>query len=618
LAPTFLVETTNLIGKMVGGYRNGHSSIANAACAAAVRAQVTRRKASRKSTVTQIAANATIDDILLTSEADVLAAISSLYDDELRPYGRLVRKRLAEHATSKMSCAVEGDLSRLRRACESSRWIDVRPEEGGEWCALLVGRTESFIDIYKGPDVYPEQLWTELSQYFKRLDEEAAVLPGGRYSCAFALWELGLPCLTSRSLGQVCHIVQLAMSDRKLLGYLDGTIAPYQRSQSMLKDTAAERYVHNTAQQLPLATWSKARACLKEVLDSAVRKGKSEVPLSNLKRLFRSRFHVELSETALGYTKISDLLQDLQLRDICYVQLLERGYVVRPRACPLSARLHPAARMHRAPIHTKEHRETNTPDLISSALSQLRQGGKCRPQLSPLELPKRDAPKKTPLVHFGLKLTPATQSAEGCISSVVRNTFIHAVDPASTRQNCCRRSQSVPKDFGSEWSSGEASCLFDFTPHPVDDRSSVRSGDGSSTDVPMTRSSDGASSNDDLDQPLSPTLTASPCWTPRLNLETTQPGVFGLPNLQNLDSVFTSHGMGGAFATFDGSMTSFSSHNAQACDGMRYLPHTQDESFGVYANDVSPSWTATCSPETLQMGEEDSASRIPLCLAYLL
>jgi hypothetical protein len=599
------------------GRRNGQPSIADAA---AVRAQVTRRKASRKSACLS---NASTDATLLIPEADILAAVSSLYDDELRPYGRLVRKRLAEHAAAKMSCVVEGDLSRLRRACESSMWIEVRPEEGGEWCALLVGRAENFVDIYNGPDVYPELLWMELAQYMETLDGDSAVLPGGRYSCALALWELGLPCLANRSLGAVVHIVQLAMSDRKLLGYLDGTIAPYHRSQSMLKDTAAEKYVHNTAQQLPLATWSTARACLKEVLDSAVRKGKNEVPLSNLKRLFRSRFHVELSETALGYTKISDLLQDPQLSDICYVQLLERGYVVWPRACPLSARVHSYGKVRQIQPFPKVDRKARIPQVQPPAPSQTRQSGVCRPQLTPLQLPKREAPEETPVVRSWPKGTYR--------GSVVRNTFIHAIDPALPEQNCRRRAQSVPKNYGSE-KFGATTCVIDFM-----DRSSTRSGDGfstngSSTDIPLSptmtaspiwtprfRNGDDASSNDDLDAPLSPTRTASPCWTPRI--PSMEVGEWGASNLQELDSAFMLHALGGSFSALGGAMTSYS-HDSEALGQMEPLtgieaPAAFGSSVFFPAQPTSPSWTPRCSPETSHDGD-DSANRIPLCLAHFV
>jgi len=60
------------------------------------------------------------------------------------------------------------------------------------------------------------------------------------------------------------------------------------------------------------------------------------IPLSNIKRLFRSKFRKELSETSLGHAKLSELFQDPRLRDICTVRLQGHGYVVAPAAHPSS------------------------------------------------------------------------------------------------------------------------------------------------------------------------------------------------------------------------------------------------------------------------------------------
>jgi len=57
----------------------------------------------------------------------------------------------------------------------------------------------------------------------------------------------------------------------------------------------------------------------------------SSIPLSNIKRLFKSRFQVELSETSLGHCKLSGLLQDPRVCDLCVVQLKKHGYAVYPR-----------------------------------------------------------------------------------------------------------------------------------------------------------------------------------------------------------------------------------------------------------------------------------------------
>ena len=59
-------------------------------------------------------------------------------------------------------------------------------------------------------------MWQAAEDYFESLDDAHMVLPGGRYSCAQALVSRGLDFLHKRSLGQVCHIVQLAISQKKL------------------------------------------------------------------------------------------------------------------------------------------------------------------------------------------------------------------------------------------------------------------------------------------------------------------------------------------------------------------------------------------------------------------
>lgn len=399
------------------------------------RARASRRRATRKVVATVAAQEDVSVDVPLTSEEDLLTAVASLYDDRLRPFGRLVRKRLGELATFRGQVLIDGDLGRLRKTCEECPSLTVQRGEGSEWSVLLLQREQNFIDVYSLIDCYPSSLWEELRHYLQELDNRGGSLPGGRYSCAKALLESALPSFQTRSLGEVCHIVQLAMSEKKLLGYLDGTIAPYERSNSMLKDTAAELCLGScSSQQIPLASWESARSCMVDVLESAVRKGKKQVPISTLKRLFRSRFHMELSETALGYTKLSDLLQDAMFGDICSVRLLERGYVVLPS------------------------------EIFSRcSLKELKQ------------LPRHHTEPQNNTLKVG---TP---------TSIVRNTFIQM----NLECKGAKRSQSVPKHIGSQ-----------FFEVDSDSTDAVGFFDDQSTEV-------GSGS-------VSPTLTASPLWTPRL------------------------------------------------------------------------------------------------------
>uniref|UniRef100_A0A7S0A379 HTH OST-type domain-containing protein n=2 Tax=Pyrodinium bahamense TaxID=73915 RepID=A0A7S0A379_9DINO len=233
----------------------------------------------------------------------------------------------------------EIDVSHLRAACESCGTLRVASEEGGDWSVALVGRHAAFVDVHSVEDTYPAELWAAADAYFRDLSEPDLLLPGGRYACAQALLGRKLEFLAGFSLGQVCHIVQLAISERKLLGYCNGTVVPYGRSQSMMKERCAEQQqpcgpagssTHSGAEALQLANWEVARAYLKEILEEAAQPGQGPavVPLSNIKRVFRSRYCTELSETALGHARMADLLQDERFQDLCTLRLQRGGYVV--------------------------------------------------------------------------------------------------------------------------------------------------------------------------------------------------------------------------------------------------------------------------------------------------
>jgi hypothetical protein len=280
------------------------------------------------------------------SAADVVAAVESLYADEVRPHGRILLKRLGERAASEAMAAhfatvshrnlVENvpriDANRLRKVCERSRQLRVEVEESGEYCALLVGRRETFVDASVNVDGYPEQLWLAASAFFAGPLAAELVLPGGRYACAQALMNLGLPFLAGLSLGRVCHVVQLAISKRRILGYLNGQVVPYCRSEAVVKEFCAQQQKAavlgpRAVPALPLATLEQARSCLSEMLSGEAGEPVS-VPLPNVKRIFRSRFNLDLSETALGQSRLCELLQDPRFRDVCAVQLQGNGYVV--------------------------------------------------------------------------------------------------------------------------------------------------------------------------------------------------------------------------------------------------------------------------------------------------
>eukprot|EP00446_Apocalathium_sp_SHHI-4_P000736 CAMPEP_0177177402 /NCGR_PEP_ID=MMETSP0367-20130122/13778_1 /TAXON_ID=447022 ORGANISM="Scrippsiella hangoei-like, Strain SHHI-4" /NCGR_SAMPLE_ID=MMETSP0367 /ASSEMBLY_ACC=CAM_ASM_000362 /LENGTH=576 /DNA_ID=CAMNT_0018623995 /DNA_START=1 /DNA_END=1731 /DNA_ORIENTATION=+ len=268
--------------------------------------------------------------------AELTVAIASLYRDQLRPYGRILRKRIDELAQVWGRRELALDVNELRAWCsEFPQQLRVE-EEGSHWVVLLSGQAQAFVDIYSPVDLYPEKLWRDAAAYFCGLPKSAH-LPGGRYACAQILIQRRLPFLAGYSLGQVCHVVQLAINN-KIMGYSNGMLVPYSRSQSMVKDRRAQlqQASIDSSSTTPVVTWGVLRRCV-ETLVEEVRAGGEPVDLSSIKRTFLTRLGVELSETALGHAKVSELLQDSRVSDLCRVELRAHGYVLLPLTEPPAA-----------------------------------------------------------------------------------------------------------------------------------------------------------------------------------------------------------------------------------------------------------------------------------------
>jgi len=263
--------------------------------------------------------------------SEILAAIETLYQDQLKPYGRILRKRLMERSQAARTRINKLAFEQLRATCESCPWLCVHGEDGGDWSAVIRGRQAAFVEVHSPEDTYPAALWTEAEVYFGSLRSNDP-LPGGRYACAQTLMSRRLPFLSGLSLGQVCHIVQLAISEKKVLGYLNGGIVPYNRSLSKTKELLAQgqQPMEQCDDGIAIATWESLRSCLQEMISQSPVPW-MPIPLANIKRLIRTEFRIALCETALGHAKLSELLQDERLQDICSVRLTDQGYALIPK-----------------------------------------------------------------------------------------------------------------------------------------------------------------------------------------------------------------------------------------------------------------------------------------------
>jgi hypothetical protein len=286
--------------------------------------------------------------------AHVVIAVESLYADRLKPFGRILIKRMGELAgdiTEGAHCVHTGeglisrvDSKHLLRICRQCPRLRVEDLDYGEYAAMLVGRPPAFVDIDNADDPYPQDLWADLRAYFDGPADSYPPLPGSRYNSARALKARSLPCLQNLSLGEVCHVLALAVSHKKILGHSKGHIVPYARSENGRKTFCAgmELPVNGgklLSSGLTVATWEQLSQGLQELLVDSLDKGASGIPIPNVKRLFRSRLGLELSETALGHSRVQDLLQDERLHSVCEISRegsKNNVVVVRRPAAPLN------------------------------------------------------------------------------------------------------------------------------------------------------------------------------------------------------------------------------------------------------------------------------------------
>merc|ERR1719272_122598 len=142
--------------------------------------------------------------------------------------------------------------------------------------AVLSDRPRNFVDVHDPADTYAANLWEALTMHIFSLQLPRDYrLPSSRYACARELQGRMLPCLAGFTLGRLCHIVQLAVSQKNILGYRDGALVPYVMSKCLVKKQHAEYMMPCTpahsATALPCADWETTRTFLKEIMDKAKR-----------------------------------------------------------------------------------------------------------------------------------------------------------------------------------------------------------------------------------------------------------------------------------------------------------------------------------------------------------
>lgn len=184
---------------------------------------------------------------------------------------------------------------------------------------------QGFVDPL-GPDVYPEEMWIQLAAYLQTLtyqNEDNGWFQGGRYGAAKELRLRELPFLKERSLGELSHIVQLALTNeqgggRGLLSYRpDKTIAPRSLSdRHRLADLglpAGEQSQRCVGQDCASdeERWTELRHVLYTVL-APHPEGRS---LALLKSDIERQFGIILDQSVFHEVKLINVFESPELKD---------------------------------------------------------------------------------------------------------------------------------------------------------------------------------------------------------------------------------------------------------------------------------------------------------------
>jgi hypothetical protein len=415
-------------------------------------------------------------------QSELLRAIESLYHDEICPHSRILKRRLVELKHNSGLRTIDIASEKLYSLVSSSLRLRIQEGGAGDWMALLCDRPANFVDVHNPSDAeYPPEVMENFGAYIASLqDPEEYRLPSSRYACALELQRRELPFFVGYSLGRICHIVQLAISQKSIFGYSDGALVPYAMSRCLLQKQHAEFMVpcvmaKSDCGALPLADWPITRVCIAEIMEIARCSVEGAERLANIKRIFRSRYHLELSETMLGHTKLSELLQDEQLHDLCYVELRNGGYAVVPA--------------DQAPVVTTTEQYCSAEPTAAEYYGDVGVGTTgeqyCNaapaPSMDPMHVntfgalhlnlaaePLVDPTKPSVFKVAPWQLSPSKVCKDGDVTrvpggahgSTVKNTFIDQISTPMLRlrKGCQPRARSVPKDMFSRKSEWESAC----------------------------------------------------------------------------------------------------------------------------------------------------------------
>jgi len=235
----------------------------------------------------------------------LVSSLESLYEDRIKPLANYVKGRLKEKSAPESVTknfvefyAKQPEIFEVQRPTSENEEAIVFLKTEPTWF-------KGWVDIDSPDDPYEEVTWEALAKF---LDGEHA-FAGGRYGMARELMQRNLDFLKGHSLGEVCHIVQLAIQTRKLIVYHRKMLKPIQTvlCQMQPDDDAAngEGVPDVGADDDAAEITTMDDLCV--VLFKMLQTHPQGLRLCRLKQMIKHEFQRKLSEMTFRCTKLIEL-----------------------------------------------------------------------------------------------------------------------------------------------------------------------------------------------------------------------------------------------------------------------------------------------------------------------
>jgi len=252
---------------------------------------------------------------------DILSStLESLYKDRIKPMSNYVKGRLKER-----SCPEVVIKSFVEFYGQHSDLFRLQASPSEETAIFFVTEPSWFkgwVDIDAPEDPYDEGLW----QAFKDFLDSGHAFAGGRYGMARELAQRNLAFLSAYSLGEICHIVQLAIQKRKIIVYHRKMLKPMPAAGAGADALAANGGENGAAADAEDIT---EYPHLYRVIFKTLRRHPSGIRLSRLKQMIKEECQCRLNEMAFKCTKLIELFRQEPLRTVFALEDDGKEFVIR-------------------------------------------------------------------------------------------------------------------------------------------------------------------------------------------------------------------------------------------------------------------------------------------------